>query len=306
MKPKMLVADLAEYMNITPGRLHQIINEKKIQAQKISNRTYLDFRSSFNILNIEFKKKVVSFQTVKGGVGKTTLCNAIGTRLNLYGARVLFVDIDQQANLTSIFNLDEEEKVSCFKDVITESKSIEDSIINITEGIDLLPSSIANAVIDKIIMIESLPIDKVLNEELNKIKDKYDFIFIDCPPAISPLVSSATLASDLVLSPLTPDKFGVDGLRLSANEVSSLNKKFKKDIEFKIIINKYDKRTLLSPAIFNLIKETELLNQSLLETCVGTSQDFSNASIEQQSIYCPVRQGTPAKDIDLVVRELFL
>lgn len=305
MKPKMLISDIAEFMEITTGRLHQIIGEREIPVEKESNRSFINYTGAKVLFKIPFEKKVISFQTVKGGVGKTTLCHSIGTRASLYGAKVLFLDIDQQANLTGTFCLDNETlSDKCIKKVIDTSYSIEDVIVPVCEGIDLIPSNIKNAVLDKLIMIETLPIDKVLQKELEKIRHNYDFIFIDCPPSISPLVSSATLSSDLVVSPLTPDKYGMDGLKMCAKEVDGLNKTYEKNIDYKVILNKYDKRTILSPAIYNLIEENSFFKGKLISSFISTTQEFSNASIEQRSIFCATRQTNVCKDIDAITKEL--
>jgi len=305
MKPKMLINDIANYINVSPGRLHQIIGEKDIPHDKENNRIYINYEGAKVLFNKSFKQKTISCQTVKGGVGKTSLCHSIGVRASLYGATILFIDIDQQANLTNTFSCENEiDPNVCLKSVIDGTMQIQDVIIPVCEGIDLIPSNIKNAVIDKLIMIETLPIDKLLKVEIDKIIKNYDFILIDCPPSISPLVSSATLASDLVLSPLTPDKYGVDGLKLCVNEIESLNKKYEKNIDYKIVLNKYDKRTILSPAIFNLIEENQFFKNKLLRSFVSTTQDFSNASIEQKSIFCYTKQGTACKDIDSITREI--
>jgi chromosome partitioning protein len=305
MKPKMLISDIAEFMDITTGRLHQIIGEREIPVEKESNRSFINYEGAKVLFKIPFEKKVISFQTVKGGVGKTTLCHSIGTRASLYGAKILFLDIDQQANLTGTFCLDNETLGDkCIKNVVDKSCSIEDVIVPVCEGIDLIPSNIKNAVLDKLIMLETLPLDKVLKKELAKIRQNYDFIFIDCPPSISPLVSAATLSSDLVVSPLTPDKYGMDGLKMCAKEVEGLNKNYEKNIDYKVILNKYDKRTILSPAIFNLIEENSFFKGKLISSFISTTQEFSNASIEQRSIFCATRQTNACKDIDAITREL--
>ena len=306
MNPKMLISDIADFMEVSTGRLHQIISKRNIPVEKESNRIYINFEGAKVLFKKPFDKKIISFQTVKGGVGKTTLCHSIGTRASLYGAKILFVDIDQQANLTGTLIRNDSDLLGdkCIKKVIDNTMSINDIIVPVCKGIDLIPSNIKNAIIDKLIMIETLPIDKVLKKELDKIRKDYDFIFIDCPPSISPLVSAATLASDLIISPLTPDKYGVDGLKLCAKEVEVLNKTYDKSIGYKVVLNKYDKRTILSPAIFNLIEDTSFFKNKLASSFISNTQEFSNASIENRSIFCTTRQNNVCKDIDSIVREL--
>ncbi len=157
-------------------------------------------------------KKIISFQIVKGRTGKTSITHSFAIRANLYGARVLCVDIDQQGNLSQAFNIDSK-NLPVMIDIINNKASISESIVNISEGLDILPSRIENAVLDNFFMLNKFPLERVCFDLIHQVFNKYDLVLIDCPPALGQSVAAATLASDIVIAPVTPEQFSLSGLK---------------------------------------------------------------------------------------------
>jgi chromosome partitioning protein len=100
-------------------------------------------------------------------------------------------------------------------DVLKSDYQLRDIIIPVAEGIDLVPSGMPNANLDNIILINRLPINKVLHKPIQEIRTNYDLVLIDCPPALGASVSSAALAADTIIAPVTPEEFSIDGLKVS-------------------------------------------------------------------------------------------
>ena len=188
--------------------------------------------------------KVVSFINMKGGVGKTTLCIGIGEYLaNYCGKKILFIHLDPQFNTTQSlvneFNLEEEylsnysegtnqrTVMRLFETQQTIAKRLDlpepdDILVHLNDNMDLLPGTI------NLILVET---DKdgskakkvkkfIVN---NNLKEKYDFIFIDCPPTISVYTDAALIASDFYLVPIRIDRYSILGIKLLKQVIDRLD-----------------------------------------------------------------------------------
>lgn len=188
--------------------------------------------------------KVVSFINMKGGVGKTTLCIGIGEYLaNYRDKKILFIDLDPQFNTTQSlvneFNLEDEylsnysegtnqrTVMRLFETQQTIAKRLnlpepDDVLVHLNDNMDLLPGTI------NLILVET---DKdgskakkvkkfILN---NNLKEKYDFIFIDCPPTISVYTDAALIASDFYLVPIRIDRYSILGIKLLKQVIDRLD-----------------------------------------------------------------------------------
>lgn len=112
--------------------------------------------------NINFKKKKVAFQIVKGGTGKTTVMHNISCVASLYGAKVLAIDLDPQGNLTDAFNINLENTPTII-DVIEEQANVNNAIIQAEDGIDIIPSRIENVTLDSKLALTRAPLHNVFN-----------------------------------------------------------------------------------------------------------------------------------------------
>ena len=304
MEPKLLLSDIASINDCSIQYVHKLIKKHNLTTNKESNRIFVQNPVSKILLKPEIPKKTISIQTVKGGVGKTTIALSLGVRFWLYGAKVLFIDLDQQANLSSTFKIVDSKKVLI--DVLDEKKPtpIEDCIVSIKDGLDILPSSLRNATINQYMHAFHISPSEALPEFLKPLKEVYDIIIIDCPPALGDIVTSASLASDLVIAPLDPNDYAVQGAKFCFSEIKTLQKKKKEKIDFKILLNKYDARTILSTNIVTELQKNNILNTCLFDSIIGVSQEFSKSKMDKASIFDTVKQGRACKDIDLLAREV--
>ena len=245
----------------------------------------------------------VAFQIIKGGTGKTSLASAFAIRANLYGLRVLCIDLDQQGNLTHTFDVDAE-AVPVMIDILAEDYRFEDAITRVYPGMDLISSRIENALIDDVIKLKELSLDKVYKDPFHRLKEQYDLLVIDCPPNLGQSVAAVTLAVDMVVSPVVPENFALSGLKITANTIRELEDNYQVNIPFGIVLNKYDARTILSQDALNMLINHQLYRDFLLQTCVHTSQEFPNSIAKGQSIYDNVKPTLAKDDIDNLTREI--
>ncbi len=303
MQPKMSIAHAADFLNVSAQAVHKQIKIKNIICPKLGNKLYLTYSQARQLFNIPFKHKVVVGQIVKGGTGKTTSIDNVASCANTYGARILKIDADPQGNLTDACGIDAEEHPVLI-DVINGEAEITDAVVSLSDGVDLIPSRIENVILDNVIVNERLPLHELYKDLLEPIANNYDFIFIDCPPTMGQAVTAASLYADIILAPLNPDKFSAKGLKILKREIETLNKRFKRDIAYKVFLNKFSSKTILSDkAVVSLISDPELEGR-ILETTVQFSQEIPNITDTNKNLFSYLKSIPTRDDFDRLTREL--
>ncbi len=302
-QPKRAISDVAEFLGVSTQAVHKQLRNKEIVCGKIGNKSFVTFESAEKLFNFNFKKKKIAVQIVKGGTGKTTSIDNIASCANTYGARVLLIDADPQGNLTDAQGVDAE-KYPVLIDVIKGEALIEDCVINLSKGLDLISSRIENVVLDNEVVNKRLPLDKLYSNLLGSIEKNYDFIFIDCPPTMGQAVTAASLYADVILAPLNPDKFSAKGLKILKQEIESLNKIYHKNLIYKVYLNKFSGKTILSDkAVVSLISDPELEGK-VLSTTVQYAQEIPNVTDENRNAFSTLKKSSVRADFDSLTREL--
>lgn len=309
MNPKMTVKDAAKFLNVSYKQIHQLLLDGDLPFSQVKNKgesfgtSYFNYSTAKHIFHVDKRPVAVAFQIVKGGTGKTSLASAFAVRANLYGMRVLCIDLDQQGNLTHTFDVDAE-SVPVMIDVLAEGYPFQNAITRVYSGMDLIASRIENALIDDVIKLKGIPLDEVYTDPFEKFKEQYDLIVIDCPPNLGQSVAAVTLAADMVVSPVVPENFALSGLKITANTIKELEDTYKINIPFSIVLNKYDARTILAQDALNMLIAHPLYKDFLLQTFVHTAQEFPNAIAKGQSIFDNVKPSLAKDDIDNLTKEI--
>ena len=139
---------------------------------------------------------------------------------------------------------------------------------------------------------------------IEEVYDDYDLILIDCPPALGQSVAAATLASNIVIAPVTPEQFSLSGLKISFDEISSLSNKFDRKIDFKIVVNKFDTRTAISKEVLTTILNDDLFKSLTCNTFIRHCQDFPNSIIIKSNIFASLKRSVAKEDIDIFTQEI--
>jgi chromosome partitioning protein len=307
MEPKMTVLDAAQFLNMTSQGIIKRMKSQNLDFKKIQNRVYFGYSTAKQIFNIKIAPTVIATQIVKGGTGKSSLTMNLAIRANLYGLKVLCIDLDQQANLSILFGVNDSEYLPVMHDVIKSDGKlkIENNLIEIFEGLHLFPSKLENAALDDAILINGLGVDRAYKDIIDPLKSYYDVIFIDCPPALGRSVVAAAYAADKIIAPVTPDKLCVTGLRMLHNLLLEIKEsKYGRSIPYEIIYNKFDNRTSLSKDILTSLLTNETYKEKLNENYIRQSQEFPNSTAKKTSIYDTFKTTTAKEDIDAVIRSL--
>ena len=201
-------------------------------------------------------KKICIFNQ-KGGVGKTTTNINLCAFLAMEGYKVLTIDIDPQGNTTSGLGLDKRNLEVSMYDVLTNNVSLGQVIIKseLFPNLYIAPSTmeLAGAEVE-IIGIKDR--ETILLREISKIKDQYDFIFIDCPPSLGVLTINALTAVDSVLIPIQCEFYALEGVGQLINTIQLVKKSLNKSLDIEgVLMTMYDYRTNLSNEVYDEAKK---------------------------------------------------
>lgn len=305
MNPKMTAADAAQFSDQSVQNIHYYIKNKKLEFKKSANRVYFDHFAARELFEINWPTpaQVIAMSVVKGGPGKTSVVKNLGIRLSLYGARVLLVDLDQQGNLTSDF-MDNADDKPIMIDIVQGEAEAKESIVNVLPGLDLMPSRLENSALDKVLMVDQHPLDRVFTDIFTPLKSDYNLILVDCPPALSQSVAAAILAADSVIIPVAPEKYCLSGLKMSYTEIRELEKKYKRTIPLSILINKFDGRTNLSREIMEKLAVNATFKDKIMGSVIRLSQEVPNSAARKETIFDLLRPTPAFEDFDLLAREI--
>lgn len=295
MNPKMTIKDAADFLGVSTRQVYKRLIAGDLPFQKTATSAYFGYPTSRQLFRLQPAPTAIAFQIVKGGTGKTSLAYSVAVRANLYGLRVLCIDLDQQGNLTSTFGVDAD-SLPVMVDILAEGYSYDEAITRVYPGMDLLASRIENALLDDVIKLKKFKLDRVYKDALQKLKEKYDVIIIDCPPNLGQSVAAVTLAVDRVVAPVIPESYSLSGLAATKKAISELSENYKVNIKLDVTINKFAKNAIL------LNEAMQALSPDM--PFVHLSAEFPNAIARGESIY-DIIKSTPAKrDVDLLTRKL--
>lgn len=190
--------------------------------------------------------KIIAMANQKGGVGKTTTCVNLSSYLAAMGKKVLMVDIDPQGNASSGLGVEKRKLKNSIYSVLVGDAEAGDAIIKTcVANLDILPSNIdlAGAEIE-LVSVENR--EKVLKNILIPLKNKYDYITIDCPPSLALLTVNALTAADSVLIPIQGEFFALEGLSQLMNTIKLAKKYLNPSLEVEgVVLTMYDSRSNL-------------------------------------------------------------
>lgn len=199
--------------------------------------------------------RIIAIANQKGGVGKTTTAINLSASLASLGKKVLAIDMDPQGNMSSGLGVDKNEVEKTVYDLIIGNIGIEECIYEeVIENLDVLPSNIDLSAAE----IELIGVDNkeyILRDEVNKVKEKYDFIIIDCPPALSMLTINAMTTSDSVLVPIQCEYYALEGLSQLIHTIELVQERLNPELEIEgVVFTMYDARTNLSNQVVKEVK----------------------------------------------------
>lgn len=236
---------------------------------------------------------IITFANQKGGVGKTTSAINIGVYLAQYKKKVCLLDLDPQSNLTSGLGYANQDRISIYN-VLIEEKDINLCTFETRfRYLDLIPSSIelAGAEIE---LVNQISRETILKNILAKIKLRYDYIIIDCPPSLGLLTINALTASDEVYIPVQTEYFALEGLGQLLNTIKLVKNKLNQKLKIGgVILTMYDARTNLAKEVKAEVQK--VFSNKVFETIIPRNVKLSESPSHGLSIQEYDSNSTGAK-----------
>lgn len=317
LQSKIKLMDVRNAINVAPATMNDLIKKYSVEVSSHRKGKLVDPLNVKKILqlrgyNFPDSADIKAIFTGKGGTGKTTTTINLGRRLASYGAKVLLIDGDVSGNLTSACYLDKlglelDANTPVLADVFNKAKSTElkDTIIRVTEGLHLIPSTPVNSTLENRIKEGFKTPHRPMKMSLKPIVKDYDFILMDLGPTLSLINTVFLFAANEIIIPLNPDKFSQIGLEQTLEEIEEMQNEVPEwNPKLRILLTKFDARELQSLTLLHPILER--YEDALFKTTIGTSSAFKNAIAKAIDLFSmPSKEAKKGiEDYDSLAREV--
>lgn len=220
--------------------------------------------------------RIIAVANQKGGVGKTTTSINLSASLAELGKKVLTIDMDPQGNTTSGLGIDKNQVENTVYELLLEEVSIDECIYtSVMEGLDVIASNInlSGAEVE-LISIENK--EFLLKERISLLRDKYEYIVIDCPPSLNLLTINAMTTSDTVLVPIQCEYYALEGLSQLIHTIDLIKERLNPKLEIEgVVFTMFDGRTNLSLQVVENVKEN--LDRNIYKTIIPRNVRLAEA-----------------------------
>ena len=246
--------------------------------------------------------KIISIANQKGGVGKTTTAVNLSASLAKKNKKVLLIDTDPQGNATSGVGVDKSVQYSVY-DVLVDEIDIENTIQKTEiKNLDVCPSNI-NLAGAEVQLVSVKEREYRLKSKLDKIKEEYDFVIIDCPPSLGLITLNAFTASDSVLIPIQCEYYALEGLGQLINTINLVKKRMNKSLAIEgALLTMYDARTNLSNQVVKEVKN--YFDDKVYKTVIPRNVKLSEAPSYGMPICMYDARSKGAKCYDKFAKEV--
>lgn len=281
---RLSTTEITALLNVTDSRIRVLVSQAEIEDSEISRKGLkkifspkalrkLLSRRGFSYSEIN---KIIALTNNKGGVGKTSSTVNIAQMASNLGLRVLVIDNDPQANCTSyLLEIGTTEAHHCLYDVVQGRASLGEAIVNISEGLDLLPSNLSNNRLDSYFHGKNLNAATFYKKLLASVE--YDLIIWDLSPSLSTSNTFALMSCDEILVVTDLSEFGYQGVEMTIDNLNCVAEEFP---EFRpkveILVNKFDERKLKSLEYISKLQELAPMNSKIIKIDSAVEQAQMN------------------------------
>lgn len=247
--------------------------------------------------------RIIAVTNQKGGVGKTTTAINLSACIAEKGKKVLAIDMDPQGNMTSGFGVDKNEQENTIYELILDEAGIEESIIpDVLDNLDIIPANVNLSAVE----IELIGIDGkefIVSNAVEKVRDNYDFIIIDCPPSLNMLTINALTTADTVLVPIQCEYYALEGLSQLIQTITLVKERLNDKLEIEgVVFTMYDARTNLSLQVVENVKDN--LNQNIYKTIIPRNIRLAEAPSHGMPVNLYDSKSTGAESYRLLADEV--
>ncbi len=227
--------------------------------------------------------KIIAIANQKGGVGKTTTSVNLAASLGVLEKKVLLIDADPQANASSGLGIDIENIAIGTYQIVEHSNSPEEAIIKCSApNVDIIPAHIDLVAIE-IELVDKPNREYMLKQALESVKDKYDYILIDCAPSLGLLTLNALTAADSVIIPIQCEYYALEGLGKLLNTIKSVQKIHNPELDIEgLLLTMFDARLRLSNQVVEEVQKH--FNEMVFSTIIQRNVKLGEAPSYGESI----------------------
>mgnify|MGYP000880350410 FL=1 len=247
--------------------------------------------------------RVIAVANQKGGVGKSTTAINLSACLAEKEKKVLTIDMDPQGNTTSGLGVDKNNVENTLYELLLGEAETKDTIVkDVVENVDLIPSNVNLSGAE----IELIGVDEkeyILKKIIDKVRRKYDYIIIDCPPSLNMLTINALTAANSVLVPIQCEYYALEGLSQLIHTIDLVKDRLNKKLVMEgVVFTMYDARTNLSLQVVENVKDN--LQQNIYKTIIPRNVRLAEAPSYGQPITLYDPRSTGAEAYRLLAEEV--
>ena len=254
--------------------------------------------------------KVLALCSQKGGVGKTTSCVNLAVGLAKAGKKVLVIDNDPQGSMTASLGYHNPDELPITLATIL-TKIVEDELFENTlgilhhqEGIDLIPANIELSGME-VSLVNIMSRELVLKQYIERMREEYDYILIDCMPSLGLMTINALVAADSVLIPVQAAYLPVKGLQQLIHTIAMVKKRLNRKLIFEgILLTMVDFRTNYAKDVAGKVREAYGEKIEIFDTVIPMSVKAAETSAEGVSIFSHCLNGKVAKAYETIAKEV--
>ena len=247
--------------------------------------------------------KIVAVANQKGGVGKSTTAINLSSCLGEMGQKVLTIDMDPQGNTTSGMGVEKNEVENTIYELLLGEADVKKTIVkDVVENLDLIPSNI-NLSGAEIELVDLEDKEFILKKITDKLRRKYDYIIMDCPPSLSMLTINALTAATSVLVPIQCEYYALEGLSQLMHTIELVQERLNPELEMEgVVFTMYDARTNLSLQVVENVKDS--LDQNIYKTIIPRNVRLAEAPSYGMPINYYDKRSTGAESYRLLADEV--